>query len=206
MITLNAENIAKRFVREWIFKDFSYTFEVGKPVAIIGPNGSGKSTLVRALSGVIPVNKGTVNYLEDNQAIEEEDWHQNIGISAPYLELIEEFTLDEAINFHLKFRPFNEGIDKKIFLEKLNLVGHEDKYVRDFSSGMKQKLKLGFAFYTKNRVLILDEPTASIDHIGFDWYFEEVQKHIDSKILIIASNEPKEYPFCKQHISIMDYK
>lgn len=206
MISLSVENIAKRFTREWIFRGLTYDFKVGEPVAIIGPNGSGKSTLVKSLAGIIPVNEGAVSFSKANSPIDEENWHQYIGLSAPYLELIEEFTLDEAIDFHLKFRPFVQGIDKSVFLNKLNLKGHENKFVRDFSSGMKQKLKLGFAFYTENQILILDEPTASIDHIGFEWYFEEVQKHIDSKILIIASNEPKEYTFCENHISIMDYK
>ena len=71
---------------------------------------------------------------------------------------------------------------------------------------MKQKLKLGFAFYTMSDILILDEPTANIDQSGYEWYMKEIQKQIPQKIVIISSNEPKEYTFCQEKLSILDYK
>lgn len=200
------ENTGKRFSREWIFRALSFEFKVGKPIAITGSNGSGKSTLVKAIAGAFPINEGEIKYFQNTEILDEAHWHKYLGISAPYLELIEEFTLSEIIDFHIKFRPFNSGIDKKIFLENLGLEKHLQKHVRDFSSGMKQKLKLGFAFYTQNEILILDEPTANIDQQGFEWYLEEVQKQISSKFVIISSNEPKEYSFCNEAISILDYK
>jgi ABC-type multidrug transport system ATPase subunit len=206
LISLSVKDIGKRFSREWIFRGLSYDFKVGEPVAIVGPNGSGKSTLVKSLSGTIPVNEGSISFKWNQQPLEEEVWHQYIGISAPYLELIEEFTLAESIDFHVRFRPLIDGITKADFMAKLGLERHKDKYLRDFSSGMKQKLKLGFAFFTKNDILILDEPTANIDHNGYLWYMEEVQKLASSKILIISSNEHKEYTFCTEQISILDYK
>lgn len=206
MISLTINNIGKKFSREWIFRGLSYQFKIGEPVAVIGSNGSGKSTLVKALAGIIPLNQGVIDYQLNGKSLTEDAWHKHIGISAPYLELIEEFTLSESIDFHARFRSFIDGVDKKTFIEKLNLEKHKDKYIRDFSSGMKQKLKLGFSFFTENDVLILDEPTANIDQTGFEWYKEEVQKLIPRKILIISSNEPKEYTFCKEHISILDFK
>ena len=206
MISLSVENIGKKFSREWIFRGLSYDFKVGEPVAVIGPNGSGKSTLVKAISGTIPINEGNIDFKWSGKSLEEDTWHKYIGISAPYLELIEEFTLAESVDFHIKFRPFVNNLNKEEFIYKLGLEKHKDKYIRDFSSGMKQKLKLGFAFFTENDVLILDEPTANIDHNGYQWYMEEVQKLVSSKILIISSNEPKEYTFCHQQISILDFK
>jgi ABC-type multidrug transport system ATPase subunit len=206
LISLSVDNIGKRFSREWIFRGLSYDFKVGEPVAVIGPNGSGKSTLVKAISGTIPINEGTIDFRYNNTSLEEDAWHKHIGISAPYLELIEEFTLAESIDFHVKFRPFVNGLNRADFMSILGLEKHKDKYIRDFSSGMKQKLKLGFAFFTENDILILDEPTANIDHNGYQWYMEEVQKLISTKILIISSNEPKEYTFCKEQISILDFK
>lgn len=206
MISLFLDNIGKKFSREWIFRGLSYEFKVGQPVAIIGPNGSGKSTLVKSISGAIPVNEGNVLFKNNNETLQEYEWHKHIGISAPYLELIEEFTLAESIDFHVRFRPFTNGFTKEIFMEQIGLERHKNKYIRDFSSGMKQKLKLGFAFYTENDILILDEPTANIDHMGYQWYMEEVQKLIPHKILLISSNEPKEYTFCDKSLSILDFK
>ncbi len=204
MITLN--NAGKKFSREWIFRGLSYEFKTGNPVAITGPNGSGKSTLVKAIAGTIPLNEGSVRYRKDGQPVPEEGWYQLTGISAPYLELIEEFTLSESIDFHIRFRPFTEGMTPPEFISRLGLEKHTNKYIRDFSSGMKQKLKLGFAFFTRNEVLILDEPTANIDQKGCEWYMEEVEKLIPERVVIISSNEPREYAFCTELLSVMDFK
>lgn len=204
MKSLRLDKAGKKYSREWIFRDLSYTFTLGEPVAITGPNGSGKSTLVKAISGAIPLNEGAVFY--DEGGVSEEVFHRYIGISAPYLELIEEFTLAESIQFHARFRPLCGDMDVRSFMERIGLEKHANKYIRDFSSGMKQKLKLGFAFFSENKVLVLDEPTANIDHAGFDWYLEEVQKLASSRILLISSNEPKEYSFCSRTLSISDFK
>lgn len=203
-VTLN--NAGKKFSREWIFRGLSYTFKTGNPVAITGPNGSGKSTLIKSVAGTIPLNEGSVSYGKNGQAVPEESWHQLTGISAPYLELIEEFTLSESIDFHVRFRPFTEGLTKSGFISRLGLEKHTGKYIRDFSSGMKQKLKLGFAFFTRNEVLILDEPTANIDQKGYEWYMEEVQKLVPERVVIISSNEPREYTFCTEQLYIPDFK
>jgi ABC-type multidrug transport system ATPase subunit len=200
--SLRLDKAGKKYSREWIFRDLSFEFKLGEPVAITGSNGSGKSTLVKAISGAIPLNEGTVIY--DEGRVSDEVFHRYIGISAPYLELIEEFTLAESIDFHARFRPLSMSTGD--FMQRIGLEKHANKYIRDFSSGMKQKLKLGFAFFSENEVLVLDEPTANIDHSGFEWYLEEVQKLASSRILLISSNEPKEYAFCTRNLSISDFK
>lgn len=204
MISLH--NTGKKFSKEWIFRNLSYTFQAGRPVAIVGSNGSGKSTLVKAIAGTLPLNEGNVEFSIHGKKVGEDQKYKHLGISAPYLELIEEFTLSESIDFHIKFRPFVDGCCKSEFIEILNLKGHENKFLKNFSSGMKQKLKLGFAFYTQNDILILDEPTANIDQTGYEWYIKEVQKQVEGKIVIISSNEPKEYTFCEDKISLLDFK
>ncbi len=206
MISVRLDNAGKKFSREWIFRALSYEFKTGNPVAVTGPNGSGKSTLIKSIAGTIPLNEGSVSYAENGRFIPEEAWYRLAGISAPYLELIEEFTLSESIDFHTRFRPFTEGLTGSEFISRLGLEKHTDKYIRDFSSGMKQKLKLGFAFFTQNEVLILDEPTANIDQKGYEWYREEVQKLVAERVVIISSNEPREYTFCSEQLSILDFK
>jgi len=206
LISVALNKAGKKFSREWIFRALSYEFKTGSPVAVTGPNGSGKSTLIKSIAGTIPLNEGSVSYTRNGQPVPEENWYTLAGISAPYLELIEEFTLSESIDFHTRFRPFTEGMNKAEFISRLGLEKHTGKYIRDFSSGMKQKLKLGFAFFSRNEVLILDEPTANIDQKGYEWYMEEVQRLVTERVVIISSNEPREYTFCTEQLFIPDFK
>lgn len=206
MLKISLENIGKKFKNEWIFRCLSFEFSKNEPIAIIGPNGSGKSTLMQALAGAIPINEGKVVYTENKEIIAEEKWHELISFSAPYLELIEEFTLAESVNFHVKFKPFQAGISTSEFLQIIELEKHKDKPVKNFSSGMRQKLKLGLAFYSLNEIILLDEPTSNLDQNGFDWYISQVEKATENKIVIVSSNEPKEYIFCKNHLNILNFK
>lgn len=206
MLKISLENIGKKFKNEWIFRKLNYEITENQPLAIIGPNGSGKSTLMQAIAGAIPVNEGKVFFKAENSNIEEENWHKMLSFSSPYLELIEEFTLSETVNFHIKFKPFREKVSENDFLEIIELSKHKNKQVKNFSSGMRQKLKLGLAFYSQTKILLLDEPTSNLDHKGFDWYLNQVEKAIHDKIVIVSSNEPKEYSFCEKHLNILDYK
>jgi ABC-type multidrug transport system ATPase subunit len=205
-LKISLENIGKKFKNEWIFRNLSFDFSVNQPVAIIGPNGSGKSTLMQALSGAIPINEGKVIYTEQKEVIPEDKWHEILSFSAPYLELIEEFTLAESVNFHIKFKPFQENLSTSEFLQIIELEKHKDKPVKNFSSGMRQKLKLGLAFYSQSDIILLDEPTSNLDYKGFDWYLKQVQKALEDKIVIVSSNEPEEYTFCEKHLNILDFK
>ena len=206
MLKISLENIGKKYKNEWIFRNLSFEFSKNEPIAIIGPNGSGKSTLMQSLAGAIPVNEGKVTFINNKQVIPEEKWHELLSFSAPYLELIEEFTLAESVNFHIKFKPFQDDMNTSEFLEILELRKHKDKPVKNFSSGMRQKLKLGLAFYCKNDIILLDEPTSNLDQKGFDWYLENVEKVLENKIVIVSSNESKEYTFCKNHLNILNFK
>ncbi len=206
MLKISLENIGKKFKNEWIFRNLSFEFYKNEPIAIIGPNGSGKSTLIQALAGAIPVNEGKVTYNENSQVIPEDKWHELLSFSAPYLELIEEFTLAESVNFHIKFKPFQDHINTSEFLQILELEKHKDKPIKNFSSGMRQKLKLGLAFYSQNDIILLDEPTSNLDQKGFEWYLSNVENSLKDKIVIVSSNEPKEYIFCKNHLNIINFK
>jgi ABC-type multidrug transport system ATPase subunit len=200
------ENIGKKFKNEWIFRNLNFEFKKNEPIAVIGPNGSGKSTLMQTIAGMIPINEGMVRFFETSSEIPEEKWHKLLSFSSPYLELIEEFTLLETVNFHVKFKPFIDGLSKKEFLKIIELDKHSQKPIKNFSSGMRQKLKLGLAFYSQNQILLLDEPTSNLDQNGFEWYQTQVLKTLKNKIVLVSSNEPKEYDFCTKHLNILDYK
>jgi ABC-type multidrug transport system ATPase subunit len=198
------ENLGKQFGREWIFKNFNFRFQENQSYAIIGHNGSGKSTLMKILAGVIVASQGEITYTNQQKKIEIQEWFKEISIAAPYLDLIEEFSLKEIIDFHIRFKKLY--VKKEEFIDKLAFQKNLNKPIRFFSSGMKQKLKLGLAMYSKTKVLFLDEPTANLDKKNTFWYIEHIKEVLEDRILIICSNQENEYNFCNEVINLAFFK
>lgn len=203
---ITIENLSKRFSHDWIFCRLDYHFEAGKPCAIIGSNGSGKSTLLQLLAGMGQPTQGNITYQYKGKNLLIEHWYKQIVIAAPYLELIEEFTLQELVNFHTKFKPLRDSMPTAAFIEAIQLVQARHKPVKYFSSGMKQRLKLGLAFYTDAPVMLLDEPTTNLDAQGTDWYKKTLENNINQRLCVICSNQPHEYELCTQTLDIMQFK
>ena len=204
-ITLN--NVGKRFNREWIFRHCSYQFEPGKSYAITGSNGSGKSTLLQVISGSLTHNEGSIGIKNSNQeAIPAEQLYTNISIAAPYLELIEEMTAKEMLDFHAQFKPLIDAISIQEILQTVGLQTAVNKQIRYYSSGMKQRLKLAQAFFSNTPILLLDEPTTNLDADGIALYHHLVSNYTRGKLVIVSSNDKQEYAFCEEVISIGDYK
>jgi ABC-type multidrug transport system ATPase subunit len=200
------ENLGKRFNREWIFKGLTRTFQTGICYAIIGPNGSGKSTLMQVLWGQVPPSEGQLTYFDrhDNPVLTE-DVFKHISIATPYLELIDEFTLSEMVRFHFRFKNLKKDIRQEEVLDKMELAHAHAKRISQFSSGMKQRLKLALAFYSDTEVLFLDEPTTNLDSHATGWYLENLREQSD-RIIFIASNQPHEYPESAQKIDLSTLK
>lgn len=203
---IKLQEASKRFQYEWIFRNLTLELNQGDSLAIIGGNGSGKSTLLKCISGSIPFSSGRMTYEFEGKVIADSDWYQYLAISAPYLELPEEFSLQELIDFHFKFKsPLNQ-IQPKELIEILYLDQHVSKPVSQFSSGMKQRLKLGIALFSDVPVILLDEPTSNLDKKGIAWYTDLIRNFQKERILIVCSNEPREYEFCEQKLALEDFK
>lgn len=203
---ITLENIGRRFNRDWIFRGVNHTFISGETYAILGPNGSGKSTLLQVLNGSLSPSAGALSYTYNDKPLDVEQVFQHLSLAAPYLELIEEFTLAEMIDFHFKFKSYKPGLDKEAIIELVNLPGSKNKAIKYFSSGMKQRLKLALAFCADTAILMLDEPTSNLDTQGVEWYLNLVQQFAADRLTIICSNQEHEYSFCKHRLSIADYK
>ncbi|RAI86042.1 ABC transporter ATP-binding protein [Algoriphagus yeomjeoni] len=206
MLKIHLEEASKRFQYEWVFKNLSLELTQGNSLAITGSNGSGKSTLLKCLCGAIPITSGKIDYCFNEKSISETDWFTHLAISAPYMEVPEEFSLVELLNFHFKFKKPLNSISLDEIIEKLYLTQHRSKQISQFSSGMKQRLKLGLALFSDVSLILLDEPTSNLDRKGIEWYQEMINQYAHSRTLIICSNEPREYEFCKQKIALEDYK
>jgi ABC-type multidrug transport system ATPase subunit len=201
------DKTGKKFNTEWIFRDLSFTFEPGESYAILGRNGSGKSTLLQVISGSIHPTAGTVNYIYRGQTIPVEKYFRYLSCSAPYLELIEEFKLAEMLQFHFRFKEILPGYTIQKAVEMLDFKGSDHKTIRQFSSGMKQRVKLILAFLSNTPLLLLDEPTTNLDKSGMDWYLNLTGEAAKGRTLIICSNlQQLETGFCKETLLIEDYK
>jgi len=205
-MTITLQNIGRRFNRDWIFRGIDHTFNIGESYAILGPNGSGKSTLLQVLNGSLSPSAGSINYTLDGNAIEVDKIFEHLSLAAPYLELIEEFTLAEMIDFHFKFKPYKAGMDNNAVIDVLGMDSSKNKLIKYFSSGMKQRLKLALAFCADTPILMLDEPTSNLDAQGVEWYLSLVQKFALNRLTIICSNQLHEYSFCTHQLNISDYK
>ncbi len=200
------DGLGKRFNREWIFRNLTLELNAGNSYTFVGPNGSGKSTLLQVISGVMPLTEGKITYQLSNKIIDEDDWYRQIVLAAPYLELIEEFSLVELLNFHAGFKPFKAGITNQEILQRIELDASKTKAIKYFSSGMKQRLKLALAFFSDVPAVMLDEPTSNLDAKWSAWYREEVQRLAPNQLLLLCSNVPAEYDFCDKVINVGDYK
>jgi ABC-type multidrug transport system ATPase subunit len=197
-------NAGKRFNREWIFRHINFEFSSSKSYAITGPNGSGKSTLLQVLAGALHQSEGKVSYFEEagSQAkeIPGETIFGRIAFVAPYLELIEEMTARELLHFHAEFKTF--VADANDILKETGLYAAADKQIRYFSSGMKQRLKLGIGFFSNSEMIFLDEPTTNLDSEGIQLYQNLINKFTKQRLLVVSSNVPDEYSFCDMTIDI----
>lgn len=206
MFTIQVQNASKRFHHEWIFKNLNLDLSAGDSIAITGGNGSGKSTLLKCLSGAIPLTSGAIQYHSGATQIVEEQWFRSLALATPYLELPEEFTLSEVLSFHFQFKnPLQQRSNAEI-LEILGLEKHKSKAISQFSSGMKQRVKLALAIFSEVPFLLLDEPTTNLDKQGVTWYLDLFQQFSQDRIVMICSNDPREYDFCEKKIAMEDFK
>ncbi len=204
---ITLDKISRRYNSEWIFRNVSYSFTSGNAYAILGSNGSGKSTLLQIISGHLHPSSGTVNYNVDGSNVPVEEIFRYVSISGPYMELIEEFTLEEMVAFHLKFRKFRDNLDAKQFINITGLGRSRNKALKYYSSGMKQRVKLALAILSDVPLVLLDEPASNLDAAGIAWYRDLVTGHASDRIFIICSNsQPAEHDFCRESILINDYK
>ena len=129
---IQLNNIGKRYRLEWIFRGMNSTFQSGERWAILGPNGSGKSTLLKVISGHLTPSKGDIFFEDQGAKVKEEAVYQKISYAAPYIELIEEFTLEEALLFHARLKPFLPGFTPASIYELMALPRSRQKEIRFF--------------------------------------------------------------------------
>ncbi len=206
-VSIQVSNAGKKFGREWIFRKVDLNISPGEKIVVLGLNGSGKSTLLQAFTTYLTLNEGHVTYTGSQASIPTESVYKYISVASPYLELVEDFTLQEQISHAALFKPFLNGLSTPEVIDLSGLSVHAGKFIRLFSSGMKQRLKLTLAILADAPVLFLDEPTTNLDATVVEWYKELIARYAMQKTIIVCSNSIKEeYAFCNRTLTMEDYK
>ena len=201
------EQAAKQFGRELVFTGMDHAFQAGSRTAVLGPNGSGKSTLLMVVAGAQMVTAGSVEHRLNGSLVPEEKVYRHVSIAAPYLGLYEDLSLREAVAMHLRFKPLRAGIGWDDLARIAYLEAAMDKPVRNFSSGMKQRLKLALAILSDTSLLLLDEPASNLDATAIAWYRTLLQEHLDDRTLLVCSNRQEaEFDLCTSTLEIEAYK
>lgn len=132
--------------------------------------------------------------------------YSQISFCAPSQEIIEEMTLEEFLRFHFSFKPIIQGIDIQDIISIIGLENARNKQLNDYSSGMKQRVKLAQAIFSAAPVLLLDEPCTNLDDDGVQQYRYWIETYTQGKLVVVASNDAREYYFCRYQYRMEDYK
>lgn len=203
MLEIRLQNLSKKFGSTRILKDFSHTFRDSSPCHIEGPNGSGKSSLLKIIAGFTTPDQGSIQWMHNDKSLTAPEIWSLLSYAAPYIDVPEEFTLTELLNFHTKFRPFQNNLTPEYLIDRAGLTKSKDKTVRSFSSGMKQRVKLGLAILADTPLLLLDEPVSNLDKAGKDFYAGLINDFGKNRMIIVCSNQiPEEHFFCTDKVSL----
>jgi ABC-type multidrug transport system ATPase subunit len=206
-VKISLKKAGKKFYHEWIFRNLDIEITSPGSLAVLGPNGSGKSTFLQLISGSMLPTEGSVNYSTEDSTIEGEEIFRHVSYASPYLELIEEFSMEEIIRFHFQFKKTVHGMSMDEIVSITGLEQARKKTFKYFSSGMKQRVKLTLALLTDVEIILLDEPCSNLDREAMTWYNSLVELYSKNKIILVCSNnQTEEFGFCKRQINLMDWK
>jgi ABC-type multidrug transport system ATPase subunit len=206
-LNIHLDHISKRFRKQWIFQGITFSLKSGTQTAIIGNNGSGKSTLLHIISGYTSPSDGSVNWQESEKIIKREHVFRHVSICSPSVQLWNELTLHENYSLFIQFKQLPEIRGSKEFAQVLQLEKHLHQPLKSFSSGMRQRVKLGLAILSDCPILLLDEPCSHLDADAVAWYQSLLRNHAQQKTVIIASNKDERETFmCSAQLDINDYK
>lgn len=203
MTTLTAEQISKRFGQRRVITDVSLSIESGTVLSITGSNGSGKSTLMMMLAGALRPDKGAVSLTTSTSTFQREDIPFHVGLVSPAMNIYGEFTPLELLDLQAGLRGLKGAAD--YYRDVLDRVGLRDRmndHVRTFSSGLRQRVLVALAVSPQPEVLLLDEPSITLDEAGREIVENEIQLQSKTGIVVIATNDAREKAWSSENIHL----
>jgi ABC-type multidrug transport system ATPase subunit len=133
--------------------------------------------------------------------------HRHVSMCTPFLSLHDDLTLTENVDFFTHFKPLRQDWDTAALADLMGLSTHKHKTLRQYSSGMRQRVKLALAILADTELLLLDEPTSHLDHKAIDWFSQLLEQHLQGRSLFVASNsEAAETAFCTSTLVVENYR
>ena len=197
---IQLRRLTKQFGTFTAVKDVSFDAQPGEILALIGPNGSGKSTIMKCIAGLIAPTGGKI--LVNGKSITEQkrDW---LSYLPQKVNFSENLTGREVINFYARLRKLSPDFTKRA-LTISNLNGFGNRPVGQYSSGMLQRLLIAVALMPDTQVLVLDEPTASLDADAVQHFCEFLgQARSRGKTIIVSSHALAEVEALADRVAIL---
>ena len=194
--------------------DVELSIGPGEVVAILGPNGSGKSTILRALAGLLPIDRGrisiddlTLDAPAENVFVEAEQ--RPIGVVFQDYLLFAHLTALENVAFGLRARGVPKAEARHVagvWLERVGLSDHASHRPRALSGGQAQRVALARALATDPRMLLLDEPLAALDAGSRSGVRHDLRRHLESfdGMRILVTHDPVDAYALADRIAILD--
>tara|TARA_Y100000590_G_scaffold426452_1_gene535556 strand:- start:2446 stop:3177 length:732 start_codon:yes stop_codon:yes gene_type:complete len=201
---IEINNLNKKFKETLAVKNLNFTINKGKIIGLLGPNGCGKSTTIGMILGLIKPTSGSVFINEKN--IENENNRtsllEKMNFISPYIELPKKLTIEENLKVYGRLygvKNLKDEVD--VLMEKLNLTEFRSRKTGELSSGQKNRVSLAKALINNPEILLLDEPTASLDPDVGDYirgFIEEYAKKNNATILLASHNMAEVERLCDE--------
>ena len=203
-MTIEIKNLNKKYNDILAVKDINFKINKGSIVGLLGPNGCGKTTTIGMMLGLIKPTSGSV--FINGQNIENENNRtkilEKVNFISPYVELPKKLTVEENLKVYGKLYGVNNLQDKiSDLMKQLNLFEFKKRKTGELSSGQKNRVSLAKALINDPEILLLDEPTASLDPDVGDYirtYIENFASKKGTTILLASHNMNEVERLCSE--------
>ena len=206
--TIQVDNLTKQYKNVLAVKNISFKINGGKIIGLLGPNGCGKSTTIGMILGLIKPSNGTVTINHKNIENNRTSLLEKMNFISPYVELPKKLTVEENLKVYGRLYGV-KNLEEKIYnlMEKLNLTDFRFRKTGELSSGQKNRVSLAKALINDPEILLLDEPTASLDPDVGDYirsFIEEFASSRNSTILLASHNMNEVERLCHEVMMMKD--
>lgn len=188
---IQLQNVTKRIKENTVLDNVSYTFKSGFVYGLYGQNGSGKTMLLRAISGLINLDSGSL-FIDGEKLHDKIEFPPETGIVIENMELLPECSAKRNLQMLAKIKNIADEKDIIFSLERVGLDPDSDKKVKKFSLGMKQRLNIAQAIFENQKIILLDEPTNALDEDAVQLIYKIIREEKSRGATIIVATHHKE--------------